>query len=85
MPKESLADWAVRTSPRLNKTTPDPVSKPSPRLVRIKVWAVIVFGEDAPPHPNTLRRWVSDGRIYPAPVMVGKSWYVSPEAQYVSD
>lgn len=50
-------------------------SSPSPRLVPLKVWGRMLMGEFAP-HPNTLRRWVHDGRIYPMPVKIGRGWTV---------
>lgn len=55
-----------------------------PRLISLKDWAKIVFGEK-PPHVNTLRRWVNDGRISPRPQKIGKSWFVKPNAEYKGD
>lgn len=54
------------------------------KLVRIRDWAKIVFGEK-PPHPNTLHRWTHDGRIFPQPKKVGRNWYVNPNAEYRGD
>lgn len=55
-----------------------------PRLVPLKEWAKLVFGDYAP-HVNTLHRWVNDGRIYPQPQKVGKNWFVKPTAEYKGD
>ena len=55
-----------------------------PRLVPLKEWAKLVFGDFAP-HPNTLLKWVSNGRIYPMPKKVGKGWFVEPKAEYKGD
>lgn len=55
-----------------------------PRLVPLKEWAKIVFGDYAP-HANTLLKWVQDGRIQPMPTKVGKGWFVPPSANYVGD
>ncbi|HWW99642.1 excisionase [Collimonas sp.] len=52
-----------------------------PKLVPLKKWAEIMFGEFAP-HPNTLHRWVHEGRISPRPQIVGKNWFVKPTAEY---
>jgi len=55
-----------------------------PRLISLKKWAEMVFGEEAP-HTNTLLRWVADGRIQPRPQKIGKAWFVKPQAEYRGD
>ncbi|MHC8396111.1 excisionase [Pseudomonas sp. LB3P93] len=35
-----------------------------------------------PPSPNTLRKWAREGRITPAPIKHGRSYYVEPNAYY---
>ena len=44
-------------------------------------WAKSKFGERAP-HIVTLRRWVREGRIFPQPQKIGKTWFVKPGAEY---
>lgn len=36
-----------------------------------------------PPSPRTLRRWVSEGRIFPRPRKQGRSYFVAPGARYI--
>ncbi|WP_429499825.1 excisionase [Robbsia andropogonis] len=50
-------------------------------MVPIAKWAESVFGEHGPCR-NTLRKWVSTGKIRPAPVRVGRSFFCKPDAQY---
>lgn len=35
-----------------------------------------------PPDIATLRRWARDNQIDPAPLKVGRTWYVERDAQY---
>lgn len=90
-PKESLADWVLRTSPPPQVQAPPRPAKSSaasaagaPRYVPLNVWAEQVFGEHAP-HYNTLLRWVHDGRIQPQARKIGRKWWVAPSAEYVGD
>ncbi|WP_433693262.1 excisionase [Paraburkholderia phenoliruptrix] len=53
-----------------------------PKLVPLSVWAEETFGEHAP-HRHTLRNWVIAGKISPIPVKVGRTYFCSPDAQYV--
>lgn len=50
----------------------------------LATWAKIKFGDDSP-HIVTLRRWVREGRIYPHPRKIGKTWFVVPSADYRGD
>ncbi|QUN44755.1 hypothetical protein KEH56_24325 [Burkholderia cenocepacia] len=52
-----------------------------PKLIPLHVWAEQMFGDYAP-HRHTLRNWVEKGKIRPAPVKVGRSYFVSPDAEY---
>lgn len=52
------------------------------KLVPISVWAKDLV-RDKPPHPNTLRAWVHDGRISPQPTRLGRRFYVAEDARYV--
>jgi len=55
-----------------------------PKYVPLTVWAELMFGEHAP-HRNTLMRWVNDGRIYPLPKKIGRTWFCTPDADYIDD
>jgi hypothetical protein len=90
-PRETLAEWVVRTSGPAQKpqrakppTATSIANHAGPRLVPIAAWASMVFGEHAP-HSNTLLRWVHDGRIQPQPTWIGRKWFVKPDAEYTSD
>jgi hypothetical protein len=54
-----------------------------PRYISLKRWAELRF--DPVPHPNTLRRWVADGMITPAPFKVGREYMVLPTARHVEE
>lgn len=41
-----------------------------------------MFGEYAP-HRNTLHNWRRSARIYPLPIKVGRTYFVSPDAEYI--
>jgi predicted site-specific integrase-resolvase len=58
---------------------------PAKKLMRIKEWAKLKFADADQPHPNTLRRWTHDGRIYPQPKLIGNHWYVEECAEYQGD
>ncbi len=45
-------------------------------------WAAANYGEDAP-HIKTLRRWVREGKIFPAPRKDGRTYFVEQTARYV--
>lgn len=47
-------------------------------------WAKAQYGENAP-HIKTLRRWVSEAKIYPLPEKHGRSYFVEETARYVGD
>ena len=44
-------------------------------------WAKSKYGDHAP-HIVTLRRWVREGRIFPQPKKVGRTWFVRTGADY---
>lgn len=52
-------------------------------LLTLESWARAVYGEDAPAQ-FTLRRWARDGHISPMPEKHGRSYFVKPDAKYVS-
>jgi predicted site-specific integrase-resolvase len=53
------------------------------RYVTLQEWAELMFSKV--PHPNTLLRWVHDGRIQPQPQKIGKCWQVKRDAVYMAD
>lgn len=55
----------------------------SARRVSLALWAERQF--DPPPADRTLRLWVRSGRIVPAPVKVGRTYYVDPDARHISE
>lgn len=48
--------------------------------VTLDEWAAAEF--KTPPSLNTLRKWAREGRISPAPVKHGRSYYVDSTAIY---
>lgn len=49
--------------------------------VRLPEWAADNF--NPPPHRNTLTKWAKDGYISPAPVFIGRSYFVEKDARFV--
>jgi len=54
------------------------------KLIPVIEWAKQKFDLRIP-HPNTLRRWIHEGRIYPKATKVGKNWFVPANAEYQGD
>lgn len=48
--------------------------------ITLDTWAARHF--DPPPTLPTLRAWARSGHIQPAPVKVGRTWYVDSDATY---
>lgn len=48
--------------------------------IQLQDWASRHF--DPPPGIRTVRNWVRAGLIRPAPIKVGRSWYVDEDARY---
>jgi hypothetical protein len=40
---------------------------------------------DPVPHENTLRNWAREGKIYPSPIKIGRSYYVKENAIHVEE
>ncbi|WP_334017588.1 excisionase [Burkholderia gladioli] len=81
-----LESGQTRVVPAIEKApqpTPpkEATSKDMPKLIPLHVWAEQMFSEHAP-HQNTLRNWVRSGKILPAPIKVGRSYFVRPDAEY---
>jgi hypothetical protein len=51
------------------------------QLVPLPAWAASIFGEHAP-CARTLLRWVHGRKIEPAPVKIGRAYFVPPHARY---
>lgn len=54
-----------------------------PKLLSLPLWAERRF--DPPPAERTLRRWAKAGQIVPAPLKIGKTWYVQPTALHIAE
>lgn len=54
-----------------------------PRFLTLAEWAALEFSKT--PHPNTLLRWVHEGRIQPQPQKIARVWRVRRGATYRSD
>lgn len=51
--------------------------------ITLTAWAAKQF--DPPPAERTLRLWVSEGRIVPAPLKIGRTYYVEPTARHIAE
>ncbi len=52
------------------------------KWMRLKEWVTTTYG-DNPPHINTIRNWIRDGKISPPPRKHGRDYYFRPDAEYV--
>ncbi|GAA0715182.1 excisionase [Dokdonella soli] len=59
------------------------MSEPN-KLLTLEKWAERLYG-DAAPSIGTLRRWARDARIHPRPYKHGRTYFVEPDATYVSE
>ncbi|MBY4768948.1 excisionase [Burkholderia ambifaria] len=48
--------------------------------IRLNLWLEREFFP--PPAMRTARRWIKEGKIYPAPIIVGNAYYVEEGAIY---
>lgn len=53
------------------------------RRIRLTAWAEQRF--DPAPAERTLRLWVAQGRILPAPIKIGRAYYVDPAAEHIAE
>lgn len=51
--------------------------------ITLTAWAARQF--DPPPTDNTLRTWARSGRIVPAPLKIGRTYFVEPTAQHITE
>jgi len=51
--------------------------------ITLTAWAAKQF--DPPPVNNTLRIWARTGRIVPAPLKIGRTYFVEPTARHVAE
>ena len=56
---------------------------PEPQYITLQEWARRKYA--SPPHVNTLRRWVKNGMIVPAPFLQGREYKVVPHARHISE
>jgi hypothetical protein len=54
--------------------------KPQPKIP-LRTWAARKW--DPPPCRRTLYTWAQNARIVPQPEMIGKTYYVAPDAVYI--
>ncbi|MBJ2211287.1 excisionase [Pseudomonas carnis] len=50
------------------------------KMITLAAWASLNF--DPVPSMNTVRKWARDGRLVPAPIKHGRSYYIAPDARY---
>jgi len=60
-----------------------PNSRMPPKRVALALWAERRF--DPPPNMRTLRRWVEEGQLVPAPIKIGRTWYVTEETMHIAE
>lgn len=53
------------------------------KLITLHAWGLATYGDSAP-GINTLRRWARGNKIAPRPVKHGRTYFVSPGAEYVT-
>lgn len=51
--------------------------------ITLMAWAAKQF--DPPPAERTIRLWVREGRIVPAPLKIGRTYYVEPTARHIAE
>ena len=68
--------------------TPDPAvpaaSVPTAPRVSLATWIGSLYSPADAPCLNTVRRWVREKRISPAPEKQGRSYFFHPAARYVA-
>lgn len=58
------------------------VTEAAPKLLSVEAWIDATYGAGAP-SIKTVRRWIRDGYIRPAPEKQGRGYYVRSDARYV--
>ena len=53
------------------------------KLITLALWARIRF--DPPPPSRTLYRWIEQGKIIPAPIRLGRPYYVEADAVHIAE
>ena len=54
-----------------------------PLKISLAEWAAQQF--DPAPTDRALRRWAKAGQIVPAPLKIGKTWYMEPGARHIAE
>lgn len=55
----------------------------APKKITLADWAAAQFAKV--PHVNTLRKWAREGHIQPEPELIGREYFVLPNARYVRE
>lgn len=58
-------------------------NKSQERLLSLQEWISLRYSEKSAPCIHTVRRWVREGRVQPAPEKQGRSYFFRPDAKYV--
>jgi hypothetical protein len=53
------------------------------KKITLQAWAAARY--DPPPGPRTVQRWARLGELSPAPVKVGRCYYINPNAVRISE
>ena len=56
----------------------------STELITLEEWAANRLGQNAP-NRDTLRRWAREGKLYPNPQKIGRTYFLPKNAEYVTD
>ena len=55
----------------------------SEKLITLETWAASIYGDRAP-SIYTLRKWVKEAKIVPAPQKHGRTYFVPENARYIN-
>lgn len=53
------------------------------KKVTLEVWAKARY--NPPPVARTLQRWARENQLCPPPVKLGRTYYIRPDAQHISE
>ena len=53
------------------------------KRITIEAWINLNYDGPGSPSIHTVRRWISDGRIWPLPEKHGRTYYLSTKAEYI--
>ena len=52
------------------------------KRITIESWIALHYEPEGAPSIHTVRRWIRDGHITPLPEKHGRTYYLSPKAEY---